>query len=358
MYHFRSISLKELESINYKASFPSNQYKWISDWYSVFEKVENNTIGFQKKPLIIAAYEGEDLVAIIPLIKLIRKYCKCIKLEFVEFLGQQWSCIGHDLIIMKDLDSDFIEELLRWIKKKINYHFIFFKYVPKTSILNQKFKMYRYSGAPVIPIADFDSYEDFSLKVYAKKFRKKLSRTIRKIERDGFNLKLSYEEINDTNFEIIKEIAKSKEIDGKNYVYGDKNKENFHLKLYDNFPSHVLFAKFNETPVAYVANIECDDVRIAVDCAFDRDFRSYGVGVQCMDCNIRNSFKIGKKKFSFGVGLDAYKFQFTDRAAPFYMCFDYRYRLKSLLALPYLYYKVVKTNHQVSKQFKEIQEYV
>lgn len=358
MYNFKTISIKELEHLEYKANFPSNRFEWIYSWYEVFEKVENNIVGFQKQAYIVTAYENNQLVAIVPLVKLIRKFCKCIKLEFVEFLGQQWSCIGHDLIILKELDSSFIRQLLSWIKKNIRYHFIFFKYVPKKSILTKEFKMYRYSGAPMICISDYKDYNEFAQKVYAKKFRKKLDRTLRKIEKDGFRLSLSYEEINSSNFETIKRISKSKMLDGKSFVYDDVNKEKFHKSLYSKFPSHVMFANFNNYPVAYVANIDCDDARIAIDCAFDRDYRIYGVGVQCMDCNIRKTFSLSKEKYSFGVGMDAYKFQFTKTALPFYICFGLQNRLKSFLAKPFVLYRAKKSDQKVKQEFEGVEEYV
>ncbi|RUT77877.1 GNAT family N-acetyltransferase [Ancylomarina longa] len=354
MYRFHSIGLQELEDINYKETYPSNTFQWIYNWYSVFENVENNVIGYKKKPYIIAAYLNEELVAIIPLLKLTRIYCKCLRLEFIEFLGQQWSCIGEDIITLKDLDSVYIEELIHWIKKHVKFHFIFLKYIPKSSLLNTKYKLYHYSGAPIIPVSSYSSYEDFYTHAYAKRFRKKLQRTRRKIEKDGFRLKLSYEEINRNNFEDIKRIAKSKEIDGKNYVYEDPNKEKFHLLLYKSFPSHVMFAKFNNMPVAYVTNIDCNGVRIGLDCAFDRDYRIYGVGVQCMDCNIQECFKEHKKKFSFGVGLDEYKFQFTHKVEDYYMSFDFSYRLKALLVLPYFLYRLKREDKHVLKELSKL----
>jgi len=354
MYSFHSISLKELKEIHYKSNFPSTSFEWIFNWFSVFKNVENNVFGYKKKPYIIASYMHDELVAIIPLVKLTRIYYKCLQLEFVEFLGQQWSCVGEDLIVLKELDSSYTEELIHWIKKHIKFHFIFFKYLPKSSVLNKKYKLYHYSGAPIIPVSSYSSYEDFYMHAYAKKFRKKLKRTQRKIEKDGFNLQLSYEEINRNNFEDIKRIAKSKEIDGKSYVYGDPNKEKFHLSLYESFPSHVMFAKFNNTPVAYVANIDVDGVRIGLDCAFDRHYRIYGVGVQCMDCNIQNCFKEHKKKFSFGAGLDDYKFQFTHKVEDYYMSFDFTYRLKSLLALPYFLYRLRREDKHVLKELAKL----
>ena len=100
-------------------------------------KVENNVIGYRKEPYIITAHKDRVLVAIIPLVKLNRTYCKCIKLEFVEFLGQQWGSSGNDVITLESLGRSFAQELSNWVKKNINYHFLFFKYLPKTTVLSE-----------------------------------------------------------------------------------------------------------------------------------------------------------------------------------------------------------------------------
>nr|WP_320118827.1 GNAT family N-acetyltransferase [uncultured Marinifilum sp.] len=354
MYTFQFISLSELGQVEYKGEFPSCQYKWIKDWYSVFKNVENNVIGYKKKPYIIAAYANNTLVAIVPLVKLCRVYCRCIHLEFIEFLDQQWSSMGNDIISVKSLQHSFVDELIHWIEKNINYHFIFLKYLPKSTILKEKYKMYHYSGIPFIPISKYQDYQDFRMRGYKKRFRKQLDRTYRKIERDGFSFDLSFEDVNETNFEDIKRISRTKKLDGKGFLYGDSKKEEFYLKLFKHYSSKVVLVKFNNQPVAYVVNIECNGVRIGVDCAFDREYRTYGVGIQCMNGNIKHSFTAKNEQFSFGDGLDPYKFQFTHCAEPLYMCFDFKYSFKSLLALPFLMYLINKKDKEVYNQLQKV----
>ncbi len=354
MYNFQFISLEELEKIQYNGEFLSGDSNWISSWYSIFKDVENNVLGYKKQPYIISAYCKDTLVAIVPLVKLHRVYCKCLKLEFIEFLDQQWCSMGNDVISLKSLDTSFADELNHWIRKNINYHFMFLKYLPKTTVLHDKYKLYHYAGEPNIPMKEYSGYQNFLMESYAKRFRKQLDRTLRKIERDGFEFELALEEINETNFEEIKRLAKSKIVDGKGFVYGDPNKEKFFLQMFKAYSSQVLFVKFNKIAVAYVINIDKNGKRLAIDCAFDRDYKTYGAGIHCMNCNIQNSFKLEQKKFSFGVGLDPYKFQFTKQSEPLYMCFDFKYRLKSLLALPYLMYRVKKTDQAVVNQMKKV----
>ncbi len=350
MYEFRQISLHELENFECRGNFPSCQFKWMDTWFSIFKDIENNVFGYRKKPFIVGAYLEDVLVAIVPLMKLSRLFFKCIRFDFVEFLGQQWCSTGNDIITTRDLDDNFTEELLVWIKKNIQFHFLFFKYVPKTSVLNRKFRMFHYAGAPFIQLSDYRNYEEFSSQVYTRRFQADLGKRLRKIKREGVEYEISYANINDSSLAKIRRIAKSKEVDGKSFLYGDKEKAAFHIQMYKCFPSQVVFLSFNKNAVAYGTYIDCNGERIGVDAAFDRDYRSYGVGIHCTDSIIQSCFKDGKKKMSFGMGLDSYKFQFANQIDRFYMCFDYKFRLKSLIALPYFLYRLKKEDQMVAEK--------
>jgi len=350
MYHFRFITLNDLKEIDYFGNFPSNQFNWIYNWFSVFEKVENNVLGYNKKAYIVAAYKDDQLAAVVPLVKLYRIYFKVVKIEFLEFMGQQWSSLGNDILKFDDLEECFSNELISWIKANIKFHFLFFKYLPESSVLANKYRLYNYAGAPFVQVGKYDSYEVFSAKVYTRKFREDLSRTLRKIKKDGFEYKLSFEKINDESLAEIRRIAKSKEVDGKKFLYKDAEKEQFHLKMYEIFPSQVVFVKFNQQAVAYGTSIDWNGERIGIDAAFDRDYRKYGAGIHCIDALIQHSFSEKKQKISFGMGWDTYKVQFTDQIDRYCMCYDYKLRLKSLLALPYFLYRLKKEDQMVAEK--------
>jgi len=349
MYGFSLITIRDLERIEYQGSFPGIQTNWISNWYNTFSKVEDNIIGYSKKPYIITVHEGTRLVAIVPLLKLTRTYFKFFKLDFLEFLGQQWSGLGYDIIKLKSLDDCFTKDLTKWIRNNISYHFLFLKYLPKSTSFKQKYKLYRYAGAPYIKASSFVDYEDFSKNVYSRKFREELRRTYRSISKNELEMTTEVEEINESSLKHIRAIAKSKVVDGKSFLYGNSSKENFHLKVYETFPSKVVFIRFNGKPVAYATEIDFKGKRIGIDASFNRKFRKYGIGIHCIDEVIRNSFKEGAEMVSFGLGLDSYKFRYCNKIEEFFMCFDFKFRLKSLLALPYMYYRLKKTDKMVGE---------
>ncbi|WP_171594556.1 GNAT family N-acetyltransferase [Marinifilum caeruleilacunae] len=358
MYSFSLITLEDLKEIKYFSAFPGNQASWLSDWYHTFKSKNDNDFGSQKKPYIITAYHGSKLVAIVPLLKLSRTYFKFFKLHFVEFLGQQWSGMGYDILKIRELEDCFAQDLVKWIRRNISYHFLIFKYLPKTSQLKHRFKFYKYAGAPFINPLTYKNYKHFTQNVYTRKFREDLRRTLRRIKKDGFEMSVEQKLVNEESLKLIKEISASKTSDGKGNLYESKVKADFHKKMYKNMQSQVIFIKFNGKAVAYGTCIDFNDQRIGVDAAFDRSFRKYGVGIHCIDQVIRSCFRDKLTKLSFGVGMDAYKFQFTNSIEEFYMCFDFKYRLKSLLVLPYFHYRIKKMNQSVSSILQKNKEQV
>jgi len=204
----------------------------------------------------------------------------------------------------------------------------------------------------------YNNYEVFSEQVYSKKFREELKRTDRKIKRDGYEFVIKFEKINEINLNEIRRIAKSKEVDGKSYLYGNVTKEAFHLHVYKKNPSNVLFLKFNNQVVAYATCIDWNGERIGIDSSFDRYFRKYGVGIQCIDACIKNGFMDQKQKYSFGLGVDSYKFRFSDQIQQYFMCYDYKIRFKVLLTLPYLHYQMKKKHKSMEEVLKKEREYL
>lgn len=351
MYTFSLITLEDLQKIEYTSDYPGVQTTWITDWYKTFKQQDDNILGANKKAYIVTAYKGNKLVAIVPLMKLTRTYFNFFKLQFLEFLGQQWSGMGYDIIKIKKLDSCFSNDLIVWLKRNISFHFLFLKFLPETTGFATKYFLYRYAGAPFIKPMSFQDYNEFSLQVYSRKFREDLRRTLRKIKKDGYEMTIEHKEIDDESLKIIRRISSSKTNDGKSNLYANNLKEDFHLKMYQSIQSKVVFVKFNGKAVAYGTLIEFNGQRIGVDAAFDRDYRRYGVGIHCVDQVIRSCFKDGIKKLSFGLGMDTYKFQFTNCIEEFFMCYDFKIRLKALLVLPYFKFRIRKTHKEVQAVF-------
>ncbi|GAB7087897.1 GNAT family N-acetyltransferase [Marinifilum fragile] len=354
MYRFQTISIEELKNFEYNTNCPSCRFEWIYSWYQVFEKVENNIVGFKKKPFIILVYKEEKLTAIIPLLKLVRIYFKFIRISFLEFFGQQWSSLGNDILIIEEVDKLFYRELRHWIRKNISYDIIFLKYIPKQSELVKCFRLFHYSVAPCVQLNRYEEYQDFNKEVYSKKFREELKRTARKLARENLEYTIEVRAVSKENLKLIKHISKSKEIDGKSFLYGNFEKEAFHLSIYESFPSQIILLKLNDEIVAYSTSIDWQGKRLAIDSSFNRRFRKYGIGIHCVDSFIRNAFDDKMKKLSLGMGHDSYKFRFCDDMDQFFMCFDYKISWKSLLALPYIKYRLIKTDKEILAKNQKI----
>ncbi|WP_282015392.1 GNAT family N-acetyltransferase [Marinifilum flexuosum] len=354
MYRFETISIEELENFQYNTNCPSCRFEWIYSWYQVFEKVENNIVGFKKKPFIIVVYKENKLVAIVPLLKLMRTYYKFLRISFLEFFGQQWSSLGNDILIVEEVDKLFYRELRHWIRKNISYDIIFLKYIPKQSELVKCFRLFHYSVAPCVQLNRYEGYQDFTKKVYSKKFREELKRTARKLARENLEYTIEVRAVSKENLKLIKHISKSKEIDGKSFLYGNFEKEAFHLSIYESFPSQIILLKLNDEIVAYSTSIDWQGKRLAIDSSFNRRFRKYGIGIHCVDSFIRNAFDDKMKKLSLGMGHDSYKYRFCDDMDQFFMCFDYKISWKSLLALPYIKYRLIKTDKEILAKNQKI----
>ncbi|MFA8434753.1 MAG: GNAT family N-acetyltransferase [Marinifilaceae bacterium] len=353
MFRFCLIPLDELEKIQHDSIFPGNQYLWVRSWLSVFRKLEDNDFGYSKEEIVVLGFQNEKLVAVLPMVKLQRKYLGLFSLTFLEFLGQQWSSFGNDIIWVDQPGIGFLNELINWLKKNLDFHFIFFKNLPSNSILKSGFRFYKYEGVPFLDLRKYSDYDSFSKIKYTRKQRENLRRGKRLAEKDGIVVTESVETINEDIFEEIKQVAKSKSVDGKSYLYGHPEKERFYKLLFDIFHSQVVWVKFNGRAVAYCINFYWRGIKFGVDTAYDRAFRNYNLGNWCFDNSVKNSFQRRDKIYSFGPGFDSYKFKFTDALKEYFMCYDWKPCFKSFVALPYFKYLLQRRERRVRRMLQK-----
>jgi hypothetical protein len=351
-YTFKRISLEEFANMKYECSFPSCDREWLIEWYNLFLEKNNNVVGFAKQLYLITSYKDGEIVSLLPLISVQRKYLGFISIRFLEYLGQQWSSFGNDLIQMEDLGADFLLDLRRWLKANIPYHFLFFKYMPKDSIFRKKFRFYTHGGIPIIDISKYEDYISYRKNQYSRNLRDNIRKAINRAKRDGIQFEESIEEINEFNFQEIKRISATKLIDGKGFVYEDKEKEKFYRFVYRNFESNVVFIKFNGTAVSYRTNIFINGNKYGVDAAYNREYRKYNLGIWTVDASIKDSFSRGIKLQSMGPGFDSYKFKFANSVDNYFMCVDWKFRIKSILIMPYFSFLLRKKNNSVIRELQ------
>lgn len=292
-------------------------YDWLFTWWSVFEKVDNNEIGFNKKLFIICLYRDNALIAIAPFVKVIRKIAG-IKISFLEFLGQQWSAIYLDFIA-KDLlliERNFIFQCLY---KNLKFNVLFLKYIPQNTSFFSLHELNIYYACPHININNFSSFEDYKNKFYSRNLKQNIRTASNRIENNKDILKKSIETINDDNFKDIVAISKSKLLDDKNWLYGDKNKMNFYKTIYSKISSNVSLLKINDKNVAYRTNMIFNNYKFCIDASYDRAYKKYELGSLSVDLNINDSFEKKLTVECMGPGIDLYKFKFTKELTYIYI---------------------------------------
>jgi len=299
-------SWEELE-IEYNSTYPSISFKWCYLWWSVFKNVENNTIGYNKKLVIVCCYENDKLVLVAPLIQLKRKI-GTLKITFLEFLGQQWGSIA--ITILKKYDFVF-KDLMEFIKNNVFYHILYLRQIPirESNLFSQEIK--KYSGSPYVVLTNYANMEDLKIKNYSKSLKQNIRTAYNRIRKDNLTFEMHNEEVCNDNFKDIVRLSKLKLIDDKQCLYLDNNKALFYKEVFMHFPSNVVFVKVNDTNIAYRANIIYNNNKICIDASYDRNFKKYDPGIISVDCNFIDSFSKKLNVDNLGPGLDDYKLKFT-----------------------------------------------
>ena len=145
------------KSINHKNI--TSSFDWLITLWNIFKDVNNSLIGFNKKLLIICLYDGNNLLAIAPFVKVYRKKFG-IKISFIEFLGQQWA--GNYLDIISDTkNAIYNNEIFQWLNNNVKYDVLFLKYIPEYSINFSADCLYLYSACPEIQIDEYTEHNEY-----------------------------------------------------------------------------------------------------------------------------------------------------------------------------------------------------
>ncbi len=283
-------------------------YEWVYNWWGVFKSIDNNIYGYQKRLFIICGYYDDKLVFILPLMKLYRKVLG-LSFSFVEFIGQQWSGVYYDAIIDVRYKISY-EIVLKYLLDTLKFDILYLRYLPKTSFINEKEKMFKFTCCPEINLKDYLNYDEYAKTNYSKGHKQNLRTGKNRASKNKDNLEETVETITDSNFNSIIHISKTKMIDKKTSVYQDIHKQEFYKRLYNCFNSNVIFIKINQQNVAYRTNLIFNNMKLCLDASFDRTAPKYELGILSVNKNIKDSYAMRLDIHSLGPGLDAYKIKF------------------------------------------------
>lgn len=298
---------EELEKVTGSSS-ASMSFRWCSTWWRIFRDIENNSLGYKKKLAIICGYEKDQLILVVPLIRLQRRIGP-LKINFLEFLGQQWGSIFCTALKTYDFK---LSDLEAFLKKNIPYHILFLRQIPIRESKNYSDRLIPYSGLPFVNLKGYHTKDDFVLDNYSKKLKQNLRTSVNRIRKKNLSLTMAAVQIDNENFNEIIRISKSKFKDNKSSIYLDKNKLHFCRELFSVMDSNVVFVKINDINVAYRANIIYQNQKICIDASYDRNYRNYDPGIISIDYNFADTFTNNLEVDNLGPGLDDYKLKFTD----------------------------------------------
>jgi len=324
---------------------------WLIEWWSVFNSVENNQIGKKKKLHIIVIQENKELI-IFPLVSLSRSI-KGVSLRYLEILSQQWGGCESEILCSSILAHHLIPIVFKYIEENIKHDILQFKYLLDDSCIFEKQKFFIHGISPYISIAEHTNHEEFKKNKYSKKLKQNIRTAFNKVKKNNYNIEILKTEINDSLFESIKKISKSKLIDGKHSVYLDSNKSKFYSNIYKKFKSNVILIKINNEFVSYRVNIIKNNKKFCIDASFNRDFRRFDLGAISVDSNISDSFENNLFVHSMGPGDDSYKFKYTNTVEFLYTFIKKGNSFKSFFFYPMFRYVLKKRQNKYLNNYSE-----
>lgn len=295
---------KKISNVNFTCS-----YDWLFTWWQTYKDVNNNILGYSKELLIICIYEGEELLAILPLLRLQRKLYG-FRIRLIEFLSQQLGSCYLD-IITKDLSVNHIEYIFTWLKNNIKYDIIFLKHIPEYSNNFDKDYLFEYSACPQIFLNKFNSFDDYVRKKYSKKLRQNIRTSYNRATKNNVKLTTTIENVDDINFSEIKRISSFKIIDNKINKYDDIHQEDFYRRICNKLDFNICFVKLDGINVAYRLNVVYNNNYYCVDASYDRNYKHYDLGALSVDISLRDCYDNKYVSHCMGPGLEEYKSKFA-----------------------------------------------
>lgn len=315
-----------------------SSYNWVTNWWLFFENVNNNKIGYSKSLCVLVAYNHDELIGIMPLMKLHRIFFG-VSFSFIEFIGQQWSGIYIDII---SKDKNIKDVFIKYLKMNMVYDVLYLRYIPENTEMFSIKELFKFSACPEIDITKYKVQNEYIDDCYSKGLKQNLRTGSNRAIKNRDNLIETIEKIDDINFNTIIELSKSKLIDKKGWLYGDPNYASFYKVIFKVFESNVAFIKVNNIPVAYRANIFFNKMKICLDASFNRNYNKYELGIKSINLNIADSFEKEVEIHSMGPGFDEYKFRFSNKINYLYAYIERGTSYRSFIIKPIFKYFIKK----------------
>lgn len=317
--------------------------------------VESPRSGFKKSPLILLIYDGENLTAILPLMRVERCKMGVLRVSSLEFLTQTFAG-GYLDLIHDRMPVERVRCAFKLIHRQFRYDLINLCYLKKDSVLLQAGigKTCYHSGKVVIPL-DM-GYERIRSLVYSKNLRHVLNKFHRRIgeAREGIHSEVIEDRKNIIKIQCaIKKVSLSKLNDpGMHSIYQNPM---LGETYFDSIVSHekpfCSVLRAGDELLSYNMGYIMGDVVYAFDAAYNREYaesQKIGLGILTYD-NLVRKYAGLYKELDMGFGLDDYKFRFSKRVV-----FTYSLLMKgNMIKAAILYPRALSKQRQCERILKE-----
>lgn len=320
----------------------SQNYYLVKKYIETFYSKDDSRFGFNKKILVILVYEDGTLKLIIPLFIVKRFFKKIIPYISIETLTNAFAMPYQRFIGIAE--EKYFNEVKTWISQNFKYDILSFTHLDKNYIKTIKSGENIIHGiCPIVDLSEFKDYAEYNKVHYNSKTRYNIqSRKKKFISAGGALLKKTIHELSDDEFLQIRKVSATKELDHKHDHLSDERVVNYVKSLLAKYSHSITIARLNEKIVGYQISYFFEKTKFLESLAYDRNFKSFGIGNLIDDFEISSLDFNSINKINMGAGTDSYKLSFATKMEELYMHIDYGNRMFSKIICSYILGKYKK----------------
>ncbi len=290
--------------------------------WEVSERNPDPIFGLRPKLIILTAYDGSELVAIAPLVKVIRQRqlgpmtfnVSCV--QFVSQLPERFFRLTAD-IVTRTPSAALTNVFLNWLYMHEKFDVLHLAHIREGAV---SFPL----SAPNLFVTDFDSvvavgqfadFETYRKETYSRRFKNNLRTGINRAKKAKLNLTISIEQLNPDNMKEISSVGQLKSIASAFAAYGG---ESFIAEACRRLPSEVVMARVDGRAVGYRIYLTFNSSKHMVDTAFDRTYVPFEIGSRMSESAIEDSFKRKLLFHSEGLWASWHMYKFASQCPKLY----------------------------------------
>lgn len=285
-------------------------YDWLRTWWEVFAEREDHQFGYAKRPLILGLRRAGEWVAIVPLVRLCRRWRRVLfRVRYIEFLGQQWGATLLDAVAAEP-QAGLLEAVGQWLERNERFDVLNLTYLPDwtSHVALGGLGTKVFSACPILYCDQYADYEDYRKRQHARNFRKCVKKSQNGLQAAGLPLEFVLAPASEGSLAEVIRLSTSKEADGKHSLYLDRDKRRFMQAITARLNARIEFTRVGGRNAVYVVSFRRRDGLFAFDTSYDRTLRQYSLGRLALLDSVARFFAEGWGRFHCaGTGLGFHK---------------------------------------------------